>query len=96
MPAAHAWLLLPSVQRWGAPRRAAVVLLGLAGVLAAVLLEAGPGDLGTAAPGWIVRLVGSGDVPLMVAAGVAVLCGAVSQLLAVVLGRAIHSPPDAH
>ena len=70
--ALHVWLTLPALAPAGAAVRLGAVALGWAGLAAVIALTAAPGGLGGGAPGWLVRLAGSGAIPFAAAAGIAV------------------------
>jgi hypothetical protein len=87
VPAAHLWLVLPYLSRYGVVARLGLVALGWVGVAAVVALVASADGLGWTAPGWILRLAADGSIPFAVSAGIAVLAAATSQLGAIVSGR---------
>ncbi len=87
VPAAHLWLVLPYLSRYGVVARLGLVALGWIGVAAVVGLVASADGLGWTAPGWILRLAADGSIPLAVSVGIAVLAAATSQLGAIVSGR---------
>jgi hypothetical protein len=87
VPAAHLWLVLPYLARYGVVARLGLVALGWVGVAAVVVLVAGADALGWTAPGWILRLAADGSIPLAVSVGIAVLAASTSQLGAIVSGR---------
>ena len=87
VPAAHLWLVLPYLSRYGVVARLGLVAMGWIGVAAVVGLVASADGLGWTAPGWILRLAADGSIPLSVSVGIAVLAAATSQLGAIVSGR---------